>query len=101
MMLRLSLLLLTTLVGSSLYLVKISYDSRQLFNALDRAKNEAQQFEIDYARLKAEHQSQATPLRVERVARDKLAMRVVNPTVTQYVSDMGPASQHTTTRAQP
>ena len=42
--------------------------------------------------MKAEKQSQATPLRVERVARDRLAMRTATPAVTQYVSYAAAAS---------
>ncbi|MBT9525273.1 MAG: cell division protein FtsL, partial [Rhizobacter sp.] len=42
--------------------------------------------EQDDERLKSEKQSQATPLRVEKVARDRLAMRNATPAVTQYVT---------------
>ena len=85
-MTRINLLLLLVLVASSIYLVRVSYESRRLFAELDRAQNEAHQLDIDHERLKADKQSQATPLRVERVARDRLAMRTATPAVTQYVS---------------
>jgi cell division protein FtsL len=90
-MTRLNLVLLVALVISSVYLVRVSYDSRRLFAQLDRAQGEARQLEIEHERLKAEKQSQATPLRVEKVARDRLAMRNANPSVTQYVT-YAPAS---------
>jgi cell division protein FtsL len=71
-MTRINLLILLALVGSSIYLVRVSYESRRLFAELDRAQSEARQLDIEHERLKAEKQSQATPLHVERVARDRL-----------------------------
>ena len=35
----------------------------------------------------AERQAQATHIRVEKTAREKLAMRTATPAVTQYVDD--------------
>ena len=84
-MTRLNVILLVALVLSSVYLVRVSYDSRRLFAQLDRAQSEARQLEIEHERLIAEKQSQATPLRVEKVARERLAMRNATPAVTQYV----------------
>jgi cell division protein FtsL len=82
-------ILLLALLGSAMYLVRVAYDARQLFNALDRAQSQARALEVEHERLKSEQQSQATPLRVERVAREKLAMRVATPGVTQYVAYAG------------
>ena len=39
-MTRLNLALLLVLLASSMYLVRVSYDARRLFNDLDRAQNE-------------------------------------------------------------
>jgi cell division protein FtsL len=82
-----NLLLLVLLLGSALLLVRTSYEGRRLFAAIDRAKNEQQQLDADYKRLDAERQAQATPLRVEKVAREKLQMRSATAAVTQYVTD--------------
>lgn len=90
-MTRLNLLLLAVLLLSCLYLVKTAHDTRRLFNELDRAKTESTRLDVDFKRLEAERQAQATHLRVEKVARDRLAMRTATPAVTQYVSD--PAAQ--------
>jgi cell division protein FtsL len=84
---RLNLLLLAVLIGSALLLVRTSYEGRRLFTAIERARNEATQLEIESKRLDAERQAQATHLRVEKVARDKLAMRTATPGVTFYVTD--------------
>jgi len=83
---RINLILLLALVASSLYLVRVSYESRRLFTELDRSQNEARQLDIELERLRSDKQSQATPLRVERVARERLAMRTATPAVTQYVT---------------
>jgi cell division protein FtsL len=85
-MTRFNVLLLLALVASSLYLVRVSYDARRHFTMLDKAKSEARQLDSDFERLKTEQQSQATPLRVEKAAREKLAMRSASPNVTLYVS---------------
>ena len=85
-MTRLNLLLLVALLLSSVYLVRVSYDARRLFSELDRAQSEERLLEHEHDKLKSEKQSQATPLRVERTARDRLAMRNATPAVTQYVS---------------
>jgi cell division protein FtsL len=87
---RLNALVLVALVASSLVLVKSAYDARRLFGELDRERAEQKRLERDRERLEAERQAQATHLRVEQVAREKLAMRSATPAVTQYVSDPGP-----------
>jgi cell division protein FtsL len=86
---RVNLLLLAALLASCLYLVKTSYEARRLFHALDRARSEQGQLDTEFKRLDAERQAQATHLRVEKVAREKLHMRTATPAVTQYVSDDG------------
>jgi cell division protein FtsL len=88
---RVNLLLLAALLASCLYLVKTAYESRRLFHALDRARIEHTRLDTEFKRLDAERQAQATHLRVEKVAREKLSMRTATPAVTQYVVD-GPAA---------
>ena len=87
MMSRVNLLLLAALLLSSLWLVRTSYEARRLFAEVDRAKAVQQRLDADYRRLDAERQTQATHLRVERVAREKLGMRTATPAVTELVSD--------------
>ena len=91
-MTRLNVLLLLALIGSSIYLVRVSHESRRLFAEYDRARNEERLLDNEFERLKSDKQSQATPLRVEKTARDKLAMRTATPAVTQYISRAAPAS---------
>ena len=85
-MTRLNVLLLISLIFSAVYLVRVSHESRRLFADLDKARNEERLLGSEFERLKSDKQSQATPLRVEKTARDKLAMRSASPAVTQYVS---------------
>lgn len=90
-MTRLNTVLLLALLASSLYLVKTSYEARRLFAQLDRARVEERTLETDFERLQVDKRAQATPLRVERVAREKLHMRNANAAVTEYVVP-GPAA---------
>ena len=84
-MTRLNVVLLAALLASGLYLVRVSYDARRLYTELDRAQNEEHRLDTEFERLKAEKQAQATSLRVERTAREKLGMRGATPAITQYV----------------
>ena len=90
-MTRLNVLLLVALIFSSVYLVRVSHESRRLFAELDKARNEERALDSEFERLKSDKQSQATPLRVEKTAREKLAMRTATPAVTQYISRAAPA----------
>ena len=91
-MTRVNLLLLAALLASCLYLVKTAYESRRLFHALDRARVEQSQLDTEFKRLDAERQAQATHLRVEKTAREKLRMRTATPAVTHYVVDAAASS---------
>ena len=92
MIFRLNLLLALFLVLSGLYLVKVSYESRHLYALIEHEHGVEHQLEADRKRLEAERQAQATNLRVEKVAREKLAMRGAGAGATQYVSDSSPGS---------
>ena len=86
-MTRLNMLLIALLLLSALVLVRTAYESRRVFAELDRARGERTQLESEFKRLDAERQAQATHLRVEKVAREKLQMRTASPAVTAYVID--------------
>jgi cell division protein FtsL len=80
---RINLILLIAVLASGMVLVRSAYDARRLFTALDRAQAEARRLEADSQRLQAERHAQATNLRVEQVARERLHMRAITPAVTQ------------------
>jgi len=91
-MTRVNLLLLVAVLLSGIYLVRTAYDSRRLFSEIDRAQNEARRLDLDWQRLQAERHAQATNLRVEKVARERLKMRPITPAITQPTTDAQAAS---------
>jgi cell division protein FtsL len=88
-MARLNLVLLLAVLASALYLVHTQYESRRLYAELDRAVSDARKLEIDHERLQFEKRAQATPLRVEKLAKEQLQMRPATPAITQYVGSQG------------
>ena len=86
-MTKLHLILLVVLLGSCLYLVQVSYESRRAFAALDSARNQQAQLDVEYKRLDTERQAQATHLRVDKVAREKLKMATAVPGATHFVDE--------------
>ena len=91
-MTRLNLVLLLAVIASALYLVRVQYESRRLFTDLDRAVAEAHRLELENERLQVEKRAQATPLRVEKLAREKLQMRSATPAITTYATYAEPAA---------
>jgi cell division protein FtsL len=83
---RLNIVLAVVLFFSCLWLVRSSYESRRLFVELERAQSQSHELQIDYERLEVDKRAQATPLRVEKLAREKLRMFNNTPGVTHYVS---------------
>lgn len=94
-MIRLNLVLLVAVMASALYLVSVQYDSRRLTTELDRAHTETRRLETEKDVLQVTKRSQATPARVERLARDKLQMRQAQAGITTYVTYAADASQAT------
>ena len=88
-MARLNLLLLLSVIATALYLVHTQYLSRQLYTELDRTMQETRRLELDHDRLQVEKRAQATPLRVEKLAKEQLQMRTTSPAITQYVRPDG------------
>jgi cell division protein FtsL len=91
-MTRLNLVLLLAVLCSALYLVGVQYDSRRLFSELDKARSLAHRIEAENERLQVEKRAQATPLRVEKLAKEQLAMRTATPAITTYVTYADPAA---------
>lgn len=88
-MTRLNIVLMLAVLASALYLVGVQYDSRRLFTELDRSNTEAHRLMVERERLQVEKREQATPARVERLAREKLQMRQATPGITTYVTYAG------------
>lgn len=88
---RLNLLLLLAVLASAAYLVRTSYESRRLFAAVEHERAESRQLASETERLQVERRAQATHLRVDRMARERLGMNTATPAVTQYVEDPLPS----------
>lgn len=88
-MTRLNLVLLLAVLASALYLVRVQYESRRLYAEIEKTQVEARRLETENHRLEVEKRAQATPLRVERLAKEQLQMRVATPAITQYVTLKG------------
>ena len=85
-MTRVNLVLLLAVLLSAIYLVRVQYDSRRLFSELDKAQAEQRRLQTEFERLQVEKRAQATPARVEQIAREKLQMRQAAPAITTYVN---------------
>jgi cell division protein FtsL len=86
-------MLLVLVLLSALYLVRTQYESRRLYTELDRAKALAQRLDTEHDRLDVERGAQATPLRVEKLAREQMGMQTISPAITQYVSTQNTSSE--------
>jgi cell division protein FtsL len=84
-MTRINLVLLLAVVASALYLVNVQYQSRRLFTELHRAQTEERRLESEFERLQVDKRAEATSARVDKLAREKLEMRLVQPAITTYV----------------
>jgi cell division protein FtsL len=91
-MMRLNLVLMIALIASALYLVHTQYESRRLFAEIDKAVSDARKLQTEHGRLQAEKRAEATPLRVEKLAKEQLQMRNASPAITQYVTKGGAAA---------
>lgn len=85
-MIRLNLLLAMAVVVSAMALVHVQYESRRLYVELEKATSQARKLEVAHEGLQAEKRAQATPLRVEKIAKETLQMRTATPAITHYVA---------------
>jgi cell division protein FtsL len=92
-MIRINLVLLLAVLASAMYLVNVQYESRRVYTELDKAQTESRRLATEYERLEVVKRSQATPARVERLAREKLQMRHATPATTTYVTYYKPVAE--------
>ncbi len=84
-MTRVRVLLLALAVGSALLVVRVQYEARRTFAALDSAQQRAQQLQLDHDRLQVEVRALSVPERIERLARGSLGMVAVTAARTDFV----------------
>ncbi|CAN5394268.1 hypothetical protein BH10PSE16_BH10PSE16_15050 [soil metagenome] len=82
---RLNFALLLAVLLSALYLVQTQYESRRLYVELEKAAAQSRKIETETERLQVEKRAEATPLKIEKLARDRLQMRTTTPAITEYV----------------
>ena len=88
-MTRVNLLLLIAVIATALTMVHTQQRSRQLFTELYKVQGDARRLETDFERLQVDKRAQATPLRVEKLAKEQLKMRTTTPAITAYVRNDG------------
>lgn len=84
-MTRLNVALFAAILATMLYVVRTQYESRRLFIDIEKATIEMRRLEVDNATLQVDKRAQATPLRIEKLAQERLHMRSASPAVTQYL----------------
>jgi len=84
-MLRLNLLLFAILVASALALVSSQHKARKLYVELQKQQELAKQLEIEWGQLQLEQSTWAMHGRIEKIATQKLNMRVPLPARIQVV----------------
>ena len=82
---RLNFVLLLAVLASALYLVQTQYESRRLYVELEKAAAQSRKIETEGERLQVEKRAEATPLKIEKLAKDRLQMRTTTPAITEYV----------------
>lgn len=85
MMARLNLLLLAVLVVCGLSLVSSQHKARKLFVELQKQQELAKQLDVEWGQLQLEQSTWAMHGRVEKIAIQKLNMRVPQPARIQVV----------------
>jgi cell division protein FtsL len=78
-MARINLLLLAVLVGCALALVSSQHKARRLYVELQKEQELAKQLEVEWGQLQLEQSTWAMHGRIEKLASEKLNMRVPPP----------------------
>jgi cell division protein FtsL len=84
--LALALVLLALNLGSAVGVVVAQQMNRERFGELERLRAAADELEADWSRLRLEEASLSEYAQVERLARERLGMRQVNPGEMQVVT---------------
>jgi cell division protein FtsL len=75
-MTRFNTLLLLAILVSALSVVTSQHKARKLFQAMDAEQERARQLDVEYGQLQLELSTWATSTRIEKIARERLKMRV-------------------------
>lgn len=72
---RANLALLAVLLACALSVVTSSHRARLLFADLEREQSRMRDLEVEWGQLQLEQSTWANPVRIDKIARDKLGMR--------------------------
>jgi cell division protein FtsL len=78
-MIRLNVFLLAAILACALGVVTSQHRARKLFQAMEAEQEHARQLEIEFGQLQLELSTWATSPRIEKIAREKLKMRIPEP----------------------
>jgi cell division protein FtsL len=78
-MTRLNLILMGILVVCALGVITSQHKARQLYAELQHAQEAAKQMEIEFGQLQLEQSTWAMHARIEKIAGDRLHMKVPEP----------------------
>jgi cell division protein FtsL len=84
-MVRLNVLLLAVVAGCALALVTSQHKARRLYVELQQEQERAKQLEVEWGQLQLEQHTWAMHGRVEKIATEKLNMRLAAPSRIQVV----------------
>lgn len=85
MMARLNVALLAVLVVCALSLVTSRHQARKLFVDLEREQAQTRAYDIEYGQLQIEQSTWAMPARIEKIARERLRMRLPGPASVEVI----------------
>lgn len=85
-MARINLLLLAALVGCALALVSSQHKTRRLYVELQQEQELAKQLDVEWGQLQLEQSTWAMHGRIEKLASEKLNMRVPPPSRIRMVA---------------
>lgn len=78
-MARLNVALVLIAVACALSVVAANHQARKLFTELDREQNRMRGLEVEWGQLQLEQSTWAAHARVEKIARERLGMKVPEP----------------------
>jgi cell division protein FtsL len=88
-MVRLNLIMLLIAVACALSTVTSNHRARKLFTELEREQNRMRELEVEWGQLQLEQSTWAAHARVEKIARERLGMKM--PAANQTISvESGP-----------
>ena len=79
-MTRFNLILLGILVVCAISVVTSQHQARQLYAALQHEQESARQMEVEFGQLQLEQSTWAMHARIEKIAGERLHMKVPDPT---------------------